>query len=228
MDHDEPPVKIIGRLAAANDTTSDDEVLTRIASLPSLADETDACWDLNEYWHSVAYPFIAMADVAAKRRLKPAVRLLLERACYGDPGEIMRGLRHSFEAIYKPDWRSLANEYLALARAERMGTRLWAIDSLMVLDDARAVPVFEASVREDPEEIRWRAEIGLKRLLHPEEIAAETEKRRAEQQRARQEFLDRQASEDAKLTNLRCAACGKPMPEYRRTCKHCGARASAI
>jgi len=137
----------------------------------------------------------------------------------------MRGLRHEFEAIYKPDWTLLADEYLALARADRLGTRLWAIDSLMVVDDPRAVPAFEASVRDDPEEIRWRAEIGLKRLLHPEEIEAEAAEERAKQEHARQQRLDRQVEADARMTDRRCAACGKPLPSYRRTCKHCGAAA---
>ncbi|MGB7157844.1 MAG: hypothetical protein WBD40_07245 [Tepidisphaeraceae bacterium] len=221
----EQPAKIIERLAAAYDAARDDEVLAAIASLPSLADETDARWDSDEYWRASAYPFLALAEVASKRRLKPAVRLLLERACYGDPGEIMRGMRHTFEAIYNPDWTSLADEYLALARAERLGTRLWAIDGLTVVEDARAVPVFETSVREDPEEIRWRAEIGLERLLHPEKIAAAAAQRQAEQERERHEQLARQAEADARITDRRCAACGKPMPSYRRTCKHCGVAA---
>jgi hypothetical protein len=138
----------------------------------------------------------------------------------------MRGLRHCFEGIYKPDWGSLANEYVAAARSDRLGTRLWAIHGLMVLDDPRAVPVFEASLREDPPEIRRIAEIGLKRILHPEQVAEEQARRLAEQERARQERLDRQAVADARITDLRCAACGKPMPGYRRTCKHCGAARS--
>jgi hypothetical protein len=222
---DEQPAKIIERLAAAYDAAPDDQVLASIAALAPLADESNSRWQTDEYWRTVAYPFLALADVAAKRRLRAAVRLLLERACYGDPGEIMRGLRHTFEAIYNPDWTSLADEYLPLARAERLGTRLWAIDSLIVIDDPRAVPVFEASVRDDPEEIRWRAEIGLKRVLHPEQIAAEAAQRQAEQERARQERLDRQAEADARITDRCCAACGKPLPSYRRTCKHCGAAA---
>jgi hypothetical protein len=224
---DEDPVKIVERLAAAYGAAPDEEVLAAIASLPPLADETDPCWDSDEYWRDAAEPFLALAEVARERRLRPAVRLLIERACYGDPGEIMRGLRHVFEAIYNPDWGSLADEYLALARAERLGTRLWAIDSLIVVDDPRAVPVFEASLREDPEEIRWRAKVGLERLLHPEKLAEEAAQRQAEQERARQETLDRQAEKDARITDRRCAACGKPMPSYRRTCKHCGAAGTA-
>jgi hypothetical protein len=204
---------------------SDQEVLAKLAAVEPLPDESDPRWNDDTFWFDVAYRFLGLGEVAASRKLRPAVRLMLERACYGDPGETMRGLRHTFEAIYKPDWKSLADEYLALARAPRLGTRLWAIDSLIVVDDPRAIPVFEASVREDPEDIRWRAEIGLKRLLHPEEIAAQAAKRQAEQERRRQERLDRQAEADARITDRRCAACGKPLPSYRRTCKHCGAAA---
>jgi hypothetical protein len=204
---------------------SDERVLAELAAVEPLPDESDPRWNDDHFWFIIAYRFLGLGEVAALRKLRPAVRLMLERACYGDPGETMRGLRHTFEAIYKPDWKSLADEYLVLARAPRLGTRLWAIDGLIVVDDARAIPVFEESVREDPEDIRWRAEIGLERLLHPEKIAADAAQRQAEQERARQEQLDRQAEADARITDRRCAACGKPMPSYRRTCKHCGAAA---
>jgi hypothetical protein len=76
----------------------------------------------------------------------------------------MRGLRHVFEGIYNPEWSLLANEYLALARGERLGTRIWAIAGLMILDDPRSAPVFEASLREDPKDISFYARIGWKRL----------------------------------------------------------------
>jgi hypothetical protein len=44
-------------------------------------------WDNKNYWSDFAYRYVALNDVAAER----AVRLLLERACNGDPGEMMRG-----------------------------------------------------------------------------------------------------------------------------------------
>jgi hypothetical protein len=222
----EGPAKTIAAVVTEMANASDERVLAELAAVEPLPDESDSRWDDDAFWLTVAYRFLGLGKVAASRGLRPAVRLMLERACYGDPGETMRGLRHTFEAIYKPDWKSLADEYLPLARSPRLGTRLWAIDGLIGLDDARAIPVFEASVREDPQEIRWRAEIGLGRLLHPERIAAETAKRRAEQERARQERLTRQAEADARITDRRCAFCGKPMPTYRRTCKHCGAAAT--
>src|SRR5688572_15924666 len=119
---DESPVDSIARAAAAQRALSDDEILARLDSLPALADEGDPSWDSDDYWQRVAYPYLAFADVAAERKLRRAVRPLLERACYGDPGEIMRGLRHPLEAIFNPDWASLADEYLAVARNERLGT----------------------------------------------------------------------------------------------------------
>lgn len=164
MADDESTWDAIQRFAAEQHSASDDQILALIEAIPPLADENDPCWDDVAYWKSYAHPYVAMAHVAGMRKLRRAVRPLLERACYGDPGEIMRGLRHTFEGVYKPDWNLLADEYLALARAERLGTRLWAVASLTVLDDPRAAPVFEASVREDPEEISSWAKGGLKRL----------------------------------------------------------------
>lgn len=160
----ESPGESINRLAASTRALADDEILARLEALPPLADEDDPTWNSADYWQRVAYPYLALGDVAAERKLRRAARLILERACYGDPGEIMRGLRHSLEAIFNPDWAALADEYLAVARAKRLGTRMWAIAGLAVVDDPRAVVVFEASVREDPDDISSSARIGLKRL----------------------------------------------------------------
>jgi hypothetical protein len=160
----ESPIDTINRVFAELRPLTDDELLARLEAVPALADEDDPAWNSEDYWQRVAYPYLAFADVAAERKLRRAVRLLLERACYGDPGEIMRGLRHPLEAIFNPDWTALADEYLAAARGRRLGTRRWAIAGLAVVDDLRAGRVFEASVREDPADISSYAKIGLKRL----------------------------------------------------------------
>ncbi len=164
MSAERRPVDIITDLAASFRAASDSEVLDAIAALPPLLDESDSHWEHDEYWHNVAYLYVALADVAAERRLRGAIRPLLDRACYGDPGEIMRGLRHSLEAIVQPDWDALADICLDAARCDRLGTKLWAIDELAVLDDPRARPIFEEAVANAPKEIRELAEIGLKRL----------------------------------------------------------------
>jgi hypothetical protein len=43
----------------------------------------------------------------------------------------------------------------------------------------------------------------------------------AQHQRRQQERIARAIANDAARTNRRCASCGKPVPSYRRTCRHC-------
>jgi hypothetical protein len=167
----EGPAKTIDAVVNEMASASDDQVIAALAALEALPDESDSRWNDETFWFTVAYRFLGLAAVARVRKLRPAVRLILERACYGDPGETMRGLRHVFEAIYEPDWDLLADEYLALARAQRLGTRMWAIAGLMILDDPRALSVFDASVRDDPKDIADYAKIGLKRLGRDGEAA---------------------------------------------------------
>src|SRR5688572_29865330 len=90
--------EIIRGMAEAWRGRPDEDVLAALRSIPPLVDEDDASWNDNAYWMGVAYPYLALAGVAAERRLLPAIGLLLERACFGDPGETMRGLRHDLEA----------------------------------------------------------------------------------------------------------------------------------
>lgn len=159
------PAQIIAGLAERYRTSSDPQLVAALGALPALRDEDDPVWDDEVYWSGVAYPFLALADVAAERRLWPAVRLLLDRACFGDPGEIMRGLRHSLEAIANPDWAELAEICIAAIATGRPGTVLWAADELAILDDPRAFPVFEKLRHSEHERIREVAERGLERLM---------------------------------------------------------------
>ena len=161
MNEDDSTNAAVRRIARTHALSSDADVLAALAACPPLADEDDPVWTTDDYWRDywrdVAEPLLGLLDVARERRLRSAVRLVLERACYGDPGESLRGLRHDFEAIFNPDWRALADEYLALARSPRLGTRLWAVSCLTVMNDPRAVDTFRASVREDPEPIATEA-----------------------------------------------------------------------
>src|SRR3989304_5930810 len=161
MSEPKSPARIIDDMIYARRGLSDEEVLAELSALPAMEDENHPCWDEEEYWLKIAYPFLALASLSRERRLRPAIRLLLERACYGDPGEIMRGLRHDLEAIVEPDWSALADICLELARSTRLGTKLWAIDELCVLDDPRAQSLLEDAARMAPRDIRNLAEIGL-------------------------------------------------------------------
>lgn len=157
------PYQVIADMVAARASVSDANILAELSAFPPLPDEDDPAWEQDATWQE-ANRFVALADVVAARRLKPAIRLLLDRACYGDPGEMFRNLRHACEAIVDPNWSELADICLEAARSTRLGTRLWAIDQLTILDDERARPVFEEAIRSAPQEIKWLAESGLDRL----------------------------------------------------------------
>jgi hypothetical protein len=160
MNNSKRPHEIIRELAIERESWSDAEVLAELQQLSPLSDEGDPAWDDDSYWRETAYRYVALSDVAATRKLRSAVPLLLERACNGDPGEIMRGLRHRVERTYSPDWDSLAELCMGLSRATRTGTRLWAMDQLMVLEDPRAKPTFEKALNDESDEVRRIAAAG--------------------------------------------------------------------
>ncbi len=164
MGSEPAPFEIIDAMAQERTARSDQQILDELHALPPLADEEDACWGESSYWMSVAYPYLALAQNAGQRRLRAAVRPLLDRACYGDPGEIMRGLRHTLEAIMSPDWAALADICLDAARSSRRGTTLWAVHQLRVLDDERARPLLHDLSLSEDEEIRSCAAAALRRL----------------------------------------------------------------
>lgn len=143
---------------------NDAQIIAKLESLPALKDEDDPVWNNEEYWHDAAEVFLALSDISRKRRLRASIRLLLERACYGDPGEIMRGLRHSLEAIASPDWLYLADICIDLAESPRKGTQLWATEQLAILEDPRANYLFERLIESEEWRISDAAAGGLERL----------------------------------------------------------------
>jgi HEAT repeat protein len=158
------PYQIIDDLAAARTGLSDTEVLAELAAIPPLADESDACWDDEGYWHQVAYPYLALWNVAARRQLRAAIPLILARASFGDPGEIMRNLCHAVEAIVKPDWAALTAECVAALASARPGTRLWAASELGRLRDPAAIPALERAAQDPVQEVREEAASALERI----------------------------------------------------------------
>ena len=164
MPIEKSPAELIAELASEMRGWSDADVLVALEGLAPLAYEDDASWNVDGYWWTVAYRYLALGNVAAERKLRPAVRLLLERACNGDPGEIMRGLRHTCERIFNPEWTALADVCLPLCTSPRTGTRVWAVHQLMILDDPRARPAFERALTDESEEVRSLAAMGLERL----------------------------------------------------------------
>jgi hypothetical protein len=148
------PYQIIDDLASARSRLSDAEVLAELAAIPHLADEDNPCWNDDDYWHNVAFPYLALWNVVAERRLRAAVPLILDRACFGDPGEIMRNLCHAVEAIVKPDWSALTALCASALESPRPGTRLWAAQELGRLRDSAALPALERAAQDAVPEVR--------------------------------------------------------------------------
>jgi hypothetical protein len=146
------PHEEISALAEELRGLSDEQLLLELRRLPVLPDELAEDWRSDETW-GVARRYVALGDVAAERKLRSAVRLLLERASYGDRGEMMRGLRHVLEAIATPDWSFLAKAYVDALSLPHRGARLWAVAGLGVLRDASTMPVLLQALRDPAVEV---------------------------------------------------------------------------
>lgn len=158
------PNQIIDDMAAARAMQTDAQVLAELVAIPPLADEADPCWHDHEYWHQVVYPYLALWNLAAERRLRDAIPLILDRACIGDPGEIMRNLCHKVEAIVKPDWSALTTVCIAALSSSRPGTRYWAAFELGRLRDPTVLPALERSAQDAVLAVREKASNALERL----------------------------------------------------------------
>ena len=156
----------------------DDVILAELQSLPILPDEdirvghrflTNPHWD-DPYIRKQLAIYLAIADLVYERKLRAAVPLLLERASYGDMGETMRGLRHSLEAAYHPDWDDLNAVCLKMAQSPHNGARLWAIDELGILRNPDSVPTLLQALRDSMDRVREQAVSSLKMLCyeHPD------------------------------------------------------------
>lgn len=163
MPEEKKPVQIIQELFEQRKTWTDEQVLAELKSLPVLPDEDDPAWDDDQTW-SLIDLFLALADTAAARKLRAALPLLFERACYGDPGETMRGLRHQLEKIVEPEWGILTEACIQAATFPQPGARLWAIDELRRLHDKRSLQTLINGLQDQKLMIREEACNSLESL----------------------------------------------------------------
>jgi hypothetical protein len=148
-------------LMEARAKRSDDDILAEFTALAPL-DEASAPSE-EAFWEHATH-YLALTEISAVRRLKPAAKLILERAEPGDPGSIMRGIRHALERIFDPDWSGLADVCIDAYHSGSPGALVWALDELTILEQPQARPVFEDLLeRQDPEH-RETAAQGLARL----------------------------------------------------------------
>lgn len=158
------PSELIEQLVRTRQRSSDEVLLAELRHLAPLADESDDCWNDAGYRREAAYLYVALGDIAAARKLRAAVPLLLEKASFGDPGEMMRGLRHTLEAIMAPDWRALASICVTALESSRAGTRLWAAEQLRVLKDPSASAALKRAMQDGVPEVREAAEAAWNAL----------------------------------------------------------------
>jgi len=160
---EERPIDRINRLIEQRRDWSDEAVLEALTNLAVLPDESDAQWRDMQTWHQ-AELFVAFGKLAAERHLKPAIPLLLERACYGDPGEVMRGLRHSLEESVQGDWTALGDICEQAAKSVLPGSRLWAIRELGVLRDANFLQTVIDALQDNALLVRQEACVSLEMI----------------------------------------------------------------
>lgn len=146
------PVDEIDEHMRVREGWSDAAVLADLIALEPLPDEDVFYSDsaLSSAAWARANLFVALSGVCATRKLRPAAKLLLERASEGDPGEMMRGLRHALEGIFTPDWEDLARVCIECMSSQRAGTRMWAADELGTLREPMGLPALLAAL-DDPQ-----------------------------------------------------------------------------
>lgn len=178
MEHVEDAATAIERLISERRALSDAAVLDELRGLDPLPSDQGATWqsEASSAWQR-AHILLALAELAAQRGLAEAVPLVLERMCFGDPGELMRGVRHSLEEAVRGDWELLARQCQAACASPAPGARLWAADELAVLRDPLSVPTLIGLLDDPIVEIAEKASFGLSLIVreHPEVRTAITE-----------------------------------------------------
>jgi len=87
---------------------------------------------------------VALADIVGARKLEGGIGLVLDAMSFGDPGETMRGIRHSLEAAADRHWDRLATICASRCTSDRAGARYWAVQELGVLREPATLPTILA------------------------------------------------------------------------------------
>lgn len=86
---------------------------------------------------------------------------------------MVRGLRHSREAIFTPDLGALARVCELATHSFKKGARLWSVVQLGVLKESSSEPALSARLTDEAGEVRSEAAFALRSLVraHPELVA---------------------------------------------------------
>jgi hypothetical protein len=142
------PAEAIAALVAERVSRPASAILDELRECRPLPDESDPAWDADGPWER-AYLLTALGDVVAQRRLVEGIGLILDLLPLGDPGEMIRGMRHALESAVDPDWNRLVSVCMSRAASPRAGTRFWAVDELGVLRSPAALPVLIERLEDD-------------------------------------------------------------------------------
>lgn len=162
------PLTMIEQYAKELSPLSDDELLRALRALAPLPPESHKDWNEESTWLA-AYRFLAFSDLCATRRIRASVPLLLDRASSGDPGEMMRGLRHTLEGIFDPDRSGLAAVLCESTKSASPGARRWALNELGTLRDSVASAAVMSRLVDEIEVVREEACFALRLICkaHP-------------------------------------------------------------
>ncbi|WP_338874935.1 hypothetical protein WBJ53_04875 [Spirosoma sp. SC4-14] len=138
------------------------QVINELLALPPMPDEDDNLWDYTKTWYE-AEVFLADVNYAARHHLESVIPILYQKACYGDPGEILRGVfKNSVYDIASRDEEKVIHYAVQAYKSIRNGTRYWAVYSLSFFKDLpQAHSILVDALLDSEHQIRSFAEYSL-------------------------------------------------------------------
>lgn len=127
-------------------------IVEELRTMTALPPYRGRAWESEEPW-AAAQLLVAHAAVAAERRLRSPLPLILDRMRLGDPGEMMRGMRHSLEAGVSHDLSLLAALCVAACSSANPGARYWAVQELGIVKECSTISSAVALLRDLESEV---------------------------------------------------------------------------
>jgi hypothetical protein len=147
--NEKTPWQLIQEQINLRSNWSDEAILAEIEALPVLPDEYNEQSDIpldDSHWlepetDRLLTRYLALVDIVRNRKLRTGVPLLMERASYGDMGETMRGVWGALSSVFGPDEATWNDLCFQMAQSPHRGVRLWMMQEIGCIDDARSLSV---------------------------------------------------------------------------------------
>ena len=159
------PVAILERLQSERRDRTDDALVAELRALEKLPPERTPPWDdeENDAW-ARAYLLVALTGLIAERGLVDAVPDVLAKMCLGDPGEMMRGMRHDIEALFRENPARHAQVLRDASRSDHDGARYWAFEWLPMIAGDDCIEELFVALDDRCDDVAANACAGLVRL----------------------------------------------------------------